>query len=629
MHKKVLPFSIRNRFLFIVDLLVIIAAHFLVLMLVADYYELFYRFMLILRLVGVACVTFGVVLNVGKNYKTFWAYAGARDYMRMAISLCIASFVTLAIDYAIRRADPYLAVRYRFILCFAAMFISSAGILMVRMLIRGLNRLNKEFHSVVPSMARTLIVGAGEGATMLIKEIGNNEKFENKIIGLVDDDVAKRNLIIRGAKVLGTVDDIPKIADKYDIQEIIIAIPSLDANRSKQILGVCAETECEVKICTGLESMGEGELAQSKIRSVQIEDLLGRDPILLDNEEIKSYIKNKVIFVTGGGGSIGSELCRQIMKYEPEKLVIIDIYENNAYDLQMELNKAYPENQPEVIIASVRDMDRLESLFDKYRPYIVFHAAAHKHVPLMETSPGEAIKNNVFGTYNTARCADKYGVHRFVMISTDKAVNPTNIMGATKRICEMIVQCMQQVSKTEFVAVRFGNVLGSNGSVIPLFKKQIEEGGPVTVTHKDITRFFMTIPEAAHLVLQAASYANGGEIFVLDMGQPVKIYDLAVNLIKLSGLRPGIDIEIEVTGLRPGEKLYEELLMNEEGLKDTKHKKIFIGQPIVGTMEKLEADLALLSDAVEKKDNEYIRNVVAQVVPTYVKPDSKQVVTAS
>ncbi len=629
MHKKVLPFSIRNRFLFIVDLLVIIAAHFLVLMLVADYYELFYRFMLILRLVGVACVTFGVVLNMGKNYKTFWAYAGARDYMRMAISLCIASFVTLAIDYAIRRADPYLAVRYRFILCFAAMFISSAGILMVRMLIRGLNRLNKEFHSVVPSMARTLIVGAGEGATMLIKEIGNNEKFENKIIGLVDDDVAKRNLIIRGAKVLGTVDDIPKIADKYDIQEIIIAIPSLDANRSKQILGVCAETECEVKICTGLESMGEGELAQSKIRSVQIEDLLGRDPILLDNEEIKSYIKNKVIFVTGGGGSIGSELCRQIMKYEPEKLVIIDIYENNAYDLQMELNKAYPENQPEVIIASVRDMDRLESLFDKYRPYIVFHAAAHKHVPLMETSPGEAIKNNVFGTYNTARCADKYGVHRFVMISTDKAVNPTNIMGATKRICEMIVQCMQQVSKTEFVAVRFGNVLGSNGSVIPLFKKQIEEGGPVTVTHKDITRFFMTIPEAAHLVLQAASYANGGEIFVLDMGQPVKIYDLAVNLIKLSGLRPGIDIEIEVTGLRPGEKLYEELLMNEEGLKDTKHKKIFIGQPIVGTMEKLEADLALLSDAVEKKDNEYIRNVVAQVVPTYVKPDSKQVVTAS
>ena len=629
MKRKVLPFSVRNRILFLIDMLIIIAAHFLVLMLVADYNELPYRFMLILRLVGAACITFAVVLNVGRNYKIFWAYAGAKDYLRMALSLALASFITLTVDYLIRKNDLYLAVRYRFILCFAAMFVSSAGILMVRMLIRGLNRLNKEYHSVASTMVRTLIVGAGEGATMLIKEIKNNEKLENNIIGLVDDDFQKRNLIIRGARVLGTVQDIPKLAEKHDIEEIIIAIPSLEAERNKQILAVCAETNCEVKICTGLESMKEGEFNKSKLRSVQIEDLLGRDPIELDNDEIKGYIKDRVIFVTGGGGSIGSELCRQIMKYDPQKLVIIDIYENNAYDLQMELNRLYPENQPDVIIASVRDMDRLDSLFDKYRPYIVFHAAAHKHVPLMETSPGEAIKNNVFGTYNTAKCADKYGVCRFVMISTDKAVNPTNVMGATKRICEMIVQCMQQVSKTEFVAVRFGNVLGSNGSVIPLFKKQIAEGGPLTVTHKDITRFFMTIPEAAHLVLQAASYANGGEIFVLDMGQPVRIYDLAVNLIKLSGLRPGIDIDIEVTGLRPGEKLYEELLMNEEGLKDTKHKKIFIGQPIPGTMEKLEADLALLSEAVEKKDNEYIRSVVAQVVPTYVKPETQKVTVAS
>ncbi len=629
MKRKVTPFSIRNRVLFLVDMLVIVASHFLVLMLVADYNELIYRFGLILGLVFSACITFGIVLTLFGNYRVFWSYAGAREYVRVSCSLAVSSFITLVIDYLIRRNSFYLALRYRFVLCVAAMFVSSALILMVRMLVRGLNRLNKEYHSQSVDVVRTLIVGAGEGATMFIKEIKNNKKLSNKIIGLVDDDVTKNNLIIRGVKVLGVIEDIPKLAEKYDIEEIVIAIPSLKAERSKQILNICAETNCEVKICTGLESMKEGEFNQSKIRSVQIEDLLGREPILLDNEEIKGYIKDRVIFVTGGGGSIGSELCRQIMKYNPEKLVIIDIYENNAYDLQMELNKEYPDNKPDVIIASVRDMDRLDSLFDKYRPYIVFHAAAHKHVPLMETSPGEAIKNNVFGTYNTAKCADKYGVHRFVMISTDKAVNPTNVMGATKRICEMIVQCMQQISKTEFVAVRFGNVLGSNGSVIPLFKKQIEAGGPVTVTHKDITRFFMTIPEAAHLVLQAASYANGGEIFVLDMGQPVRIYDLAVNLIKLSGFRPGVDIDIEVTGLRPGEKLYEELLMNEEGLKDTKHKKIFIGQPIPGTMGKLEKDLALLSDAVEKKDNELIRSAVAQVVPTYVKPELDRAATAS
>ena len=358
------------------------------------------------------------------------------------------------------------------------------------------------------------------------------------------------------------------------------------------------------------------------IRNVQIEDLLDRNPIVLDNEEIEGYIKGKAVMVTGGGGSIGSELCRQIMKYSPEKLIVVDIYENNAYDLQMELNHLYPDNPPAVLIASIRDKDRLDAIFREYKPYIVFHAAAHKHVPLMEQSPTEAIKNNVFGTLNVAMCADKFGVKRFVMISTDKAVNPTNIMGATKRMCEMVVQAMQKISDTEFVAVRFGNVLGSNGSVIPLFKKQIEDGGPVTVTHKDITRFFMTIPEAAQLVLQAASYAEGGEIFVLDMGKPVKIYDLAKNIIRLSGYTPGVDIKIEVTGLRPGEKLYEELLMNEEGLKKTRHEKIFIGAPGEITMEELKPRLDLLYKAAESNDVNKIKDIVEQVVPTYIKnPD--------
>ena len=390
----------------------------------------------------------------------------------------------------------------------------------------------------------------------------------------------------------------------------------------QRIYSVCADTGLEVKTLPSIDEIVDNNIGQENvfnhIRNVKIEDLLERKPVVLNNEQLESEIKGKVVLVTGGGGSIGSELCRQIARHNPSKLIILDIYENNAYDLQMELERIYPDLELRVVIASVRDRERLEQVFEKYRPSTVFHAAAHKHVPLMEYNPGESIKNNVFGTYNTAVTADKYGADKFVLISTDKAVNPTNIMGATKRICEMIVQSMEQISKTTFVAVRFGNVLGSNGSVIPLFKKQIENREALTVTHKDITRFFMTIPEAAQLVLQAACYAKGGEIFVLDMGKPVRIYDLALNMIRLSGLKPYEDIDIKITGLRPGEKLYEELMMNEEGLKSTENSKIFIGKPIFTNMETLKISLDKLEKAMISSDKEFIKSVVKDVVPTYI-----------
>ena len=456
-------------------------------------------------------------------------------------------------------------------------------------------------------------------ATLLIKDMNTNNNLNFDIVGLVDDNPDKYHSIINGYHVIGNRNDIPHICKEQEIDQIFLAIPSASVSDKKEIVEICSETKATLKTVPSVDQIIESTDGKIPVRNVQIEDLLERSPIKLSNSEISEYIENKVVLVTGGGGSIGSELCRQIMKYKPQRLVIVDIYENNAYDLQMELNRKYPDNKPTVLIASVRDKRRLDDIFREYRPYIVFHAAAHKHVPLMEVSPSEAIKNNVFGTLNVAMCADEFNVKRFVMISTDKAVNPTNIMGATKRMCEMIVQSMQKISNTEFVAVRFGNVLGSNGSVIPLFKRQIEEGGPVTVTHKDITRYFMTIPEAAQLVLQAASYAKGGEIFVLDMGKPVKIYDLAKNLIRLSGYTPGVDIKIEVTGLRPGEKLYEELLMNEEGLKKTQHSKIFIGSPIDISMEQLKPDLDLLSEAAEYNDAEKIKDIIERVVPTYIR----------
>ena len=399
-----------------------------------------------------------------------------------------------------------------------------------------------------------------------------------------------------------------------------MAAPSAPAKEIKKILEICRETNCQLKILPGIFQLLNGDVSVSKLREVQIEDLLGRDPIRVNLDEIMGYVSNKVILVTGGGGSIGSELCRQIASHNPKQLIIVDIYENNAYDIQQELRRTYPELDLVVLIGSVRNTHRMNSIFEQYRPQIVYHAAAHKHVPLMEDSPNEAVKNNVFGTYKTAKAASRYGVERFVLISTDKAVNPTNIMGASKRMCEMVIQMLNKESKTDFVAVRFGNVLGSNGSVIPLFKKQIAEGGPVTVTHPDIIRYFMTIPEAVSLVLQAGSYAKGGEIFVLDMGEPVKILDLAKNLIRLSGYVPNEDIMIEFTGLRPGEKLYEELLMDEEGLLDTPNKQIHIGRPIDFDEELFKKQLDELYEEANGDEID-IKAAVQKIVPTYIRKE--------
>ena len=462
-----------------------------------------------------------------------------------------------------------------------------------------------------------MIIGAGEATNVIMREIQNSSYLANSNIAcIIDDDRRKVGKYIRGVKVIGTRDKIKEAAKLYDIDEIIFAIPSASNEVKRDILNICKETDCTLKILPGVYQMVDGEINVNSIRNVDVLDLLGRDPIEVDIESIMDYVKDKVIMVTGGGGSIGSELCRQLVSHKPKQLIIFDIYENNAYDIQQELKINYPDANVVTLIGSIRNVSRLESVFAQYKPDIVYHAAAHKHVPLMEVSPDEAVKNNVVGTWNVARMADKYGVKKFVMISTDKAVNPTNVMGATKRICEMIVQTYNEISKTDFVAVRFGNVLGSNGSVIPLFKRQIEAGGPVTVTDPNIIRYFMTIPEAVSLVLQAGAYAKGGEIFILDMGEPVKIDDLAKNLIRLSGYTLGVNMEIKYTGLRPGEKLYEELLMKEEGLQETDNKLIHIGKPIEFDKENFFDNLEKLKEEAYSETGN-IRESLKKVVDTY------------
>lgn len=463
---------------------------------------------------------------------------------------------------------------------------------------------------------RVMIIGAGDAGRVIIKEILDSRFLTMKVCCVIDDDCNKTGRYINGIPIVGDRFSILKNVEKYKIDKIILAIPSASKEERREILEICKMTKCELKMLPGMYQLIDGELNIGKLRDVEITDLLGRDPIQVNLDEIMGYVEQKVIMVTGGGGSIGSELCRQIAMYNPKQLIIFDVYENNAYEIQQELKRHHPELNLVVLIGSVRNTHRMETVFEKYRPDIVYHAAAHKHVPLMEDSPNEAIKNNVFGTYKTAKAASEYGVKRFVLISTDKAVNPTNIMGASKRLCEMIVQSFDKISKTEFVAVRFGNVLGSNGSVIPLFKKQIAEGGPVTVTHKDIIRYFMTIPEAVSLVLQAGAYARGGEIFVLEMGAPVRIDDMARNLIRLSGYTPDVDIKIEYTGLRPGEKLYEELLMAEEGMKETANKLIHIGKPIEMDEETFFDKLVELKEACYN-DDESIKEKVQKLVPTY------------
>lgn len=479
---------------------------------------------------------------------------------------------------------------------------------------RFLRRVSNQYNNT--SKHRIMVIGAGAAANIIIKEILNSAYLDGQVVCVVDDDKTKIGKYIQGVKIVGNRNSILENVEIYGVTDIIIAMPSSTQQQTKTILNICKETSCKLKILPGVYQLINEEVSVSRLKNVDIEDLLGREPIETNLDDVMGYVSGKVVMITGGGGSIGSELCRQIVKYNPKQLVIIDIYENNAYEIQMELKRKYPNLNLVVLIASVRNTKRMNLIFQTYHPEIIYHAAAHKHVPLMESSPNEAIKNNVYGTWKIVRAADRYGVKRFIQISTDKAVNPTNIMGASKRLCEMIIQAYNNRSKTEFVAVRFGNVLGSNGSVIPLFKKQIAEGGPVTVTHPDIIRYFMTIPEAVALVLQAGAYARGGEIFVLDMGSPVKIDDMARNLIRLSGYTPDRDIQIKYTGLRPGEKLFEELLMDEEGLRETANKRIFIGQPIQfdenDFFEKLEA---VCEEATDESDS--IRELVQEIVPNY------------
>ena len=475
--------------------------------------------------------------------------------------------------------------------------------------------------------ARTMLIGAGSAGMQTLREFETSENSKNHVVCIIDDDPQKTGRYLNNVKIVGTRRDIAKTAQDYRVEEIVFAIPAAPTQQRKQILKLCQETGCKLKILPGISQLANGEVKVQKIRDVDVLDLLGRDSVQVDLSQIAEYLSGKTVLVTGGGGSIGSELCRQIAGHRPKRLVIFDIYENNAYDIQQELRRTHPGLELITLIGSVRDTERVNMLFETYRPEIVFHAAAHKHVPLMEDSPNEAIKNNVFGTYHVARAADRYGTKTFVLISTDKAVNPTNVMGASKRICEMIVQTMANRSATKFVAVSFGNVLGSNGSVIPLFKRQIAEGGPVTVTHPDIIRYFMTIPEAVQLVLQAGAYANRGEIFVLDMGEPVRIDDLARNLIRLSGFTPDEDIEIRYTGLRPGKKLFEEMLMDEEGLRETANKLIHIGQPIRISEEHFLEQLAQLETACEQNSPQ-IRALIARIVPTYHRAAVTQTVQA-
>lgn len=616
-YKKRIGEIFRNRYLLVLDVLIVIAAYFCTFILIHDIYESMHLMLDNIGSIAVSMAAFVLLMYICGAYRTMWVFSGTWDYIRVIGACAAASAIGMAFNLI-------FAPELYFKLSVCALMLASLMIVFLRICVRGIYHIYAARMTATGEPKRLMIVGAGSSAAMLMKDISSNENLNYDVVCLIDDDPNKLNASINGVKVVGTRYDIVKEAINYGIDEIMLAMPSASVSDRKEIIEICNNTDCKIKTLPSMDQMINDDGLLHQVRNVKIEDLLAREPIKLDNSGIRKYIENQTILVTGGGGSIGSELCRQIMKFNPKKLVVLDIYENNAYDLQMELNRQYPDNKPDVVIASVRDKERLDNIFKRYRPYIVFHAAAHKHVPLMEDSPGEAVKNNVFGTYNLTKCADKYGVKRFVMISTDKAVNPTNVMGATKRICEMIVQTAQKNSKTEFVCVRFGNVLGSNGSVIPLFKKQIEDGGPVTVTDKRITRFFMTIPEAAQLVIQAASYAKGGEIFVLDMGEPVRIYELAKNLIRLSGFKPGVDIKITECGLRPGEKLYEELLMSEEGLTNTSHDKIFIGKPIDITVEHLLQMLDKLKGAVESGDGERIKDAIAEAVPTYKRPERKR-----
>ena len=548
---------------------------------------------------------------IWKLYKSVWRYASATEMLNIVFATCCASVAQFVLCQLTNQKMP----RSYYIIYLFLLFAMTCGIRFSYRILRIINMKRTEIAQKKTGN-NVMLIGGGAAANAILKEAESSQFVSMNIKCIIDDNPGCHGKFLRGVPIVGGREKIADAVGQYSIDEIIFAIPSASNKVRKEILDICKETGCKLRTLPGIYQLINGDVSVSKLKEVEIEDLLGRDPIQINTEEVLNSVHNKVILVTGGGGSIGSELCRQIAAHHPKQLIILDIYENSVYEIQQELLRKYTELNQVVLIASVRNTARIEKIFETYRPDIVYHAAAHKHVPLMETSPNEAIKNNVFGTYKTAQAAAKYGVKKFVLISTDKAVNPTNIMGASKRICEMVIQMMNHTTDTNYVAVRFGNVLGSNGSVIPLFKKQIERGGPVTVTDPNIVRYFMTIPEPVSLVLQAGAYAKGGEIFVLDMGEPVKILDLAKNLILLSGHKPDEDIQIVFTGLRPGEKLYEEMLMDEEGLQDTENNLIHIGKPIELDEGKFLEQLEELKEYVVTEPSD-IREWVKKIVPTY------------
>lgn len=553
-----------------------------------------------------------IVYGLMGMYDSLWRYAEVVEFFRLVLASLVALAAFTAGTFVIYYDRPVpIAVYF-----LSAMFATSVT-LYSRLTYR-MYRNTKFQRQGQKKARRVMIIGAGEAAATLLHEQFKNPNTEMNFICVVDDAPEKVGRYIMGVQIMGTTEEIPELTKQCEIESILLAIPTLDDENRKRILNLCSQTKCNLRILPDIrQMMNDGGDLSSRIREVRVEDLLGRETVQLSCLS-KSLLKRRVVMVTGGGGSIGSELCRQIATYEPAQLIIVDIYENGAYAIQQELLRKYGNDlHMDVMIASVRDSKKVDELFRRFKPEIVFHAAAHKHVPLMEFSPEEAVKNNVFGTYNVAQACNKYGTGRMVLISTDKAVNPTNVMGATKRMCEMVVQAMAQKSKTTYVAVRFGNVLGSNGSVLPLFKEQIAAGGPLTVTHPDIVRYFMTIPEAVSLVLEAGAMGNGGEIFVLDMGKPVRILELAENLIKLAGFIPHEDIEIKFTGLRPGEKLFEELLMDEEGLRRTDNKKIFIGSPMKLNKETFFDHLKALKEIAYSNNSENLVQALLDLVPTF------------
>ncbi|MCM1992488.1 polysaccharide biosynthesis protein [Oceanirhabdus seepicola] len=606
--------------LLIIDNILILGCLYLALLLKFDFkihqdYIQFFK-MSIIPMVVIVSIT-NMIFNL---YENVWKYASFDEFLKVLYSLSIANIIFMIFSYlstnifvnSVGMDFKYYRFPYTVIIIFWCL--SIGALTGVRVFIK--NKHSKRKEKCIDGK-NLLIVGAGDAGVMINKEISRHEELKYNVVGFIDDDESKKGMLIGGKKVLGNQNDIERICKEQNISDILIAIPSAEKNKRSEILNICKKTGCKLKLIPGIFEIINGNVDVSHIRDVKLEDILGREEVKLNIDNIEKYIKDKVVMITGGAGSIGSELCRQIAEFNPSKILVLDMYENTAYYLQRELERKFPDVNVEIVIASIRDLARIRSVFNKYKPHVVFHAAAHKHVPLMETNPSEVIKNNIIGTYNVVSCSHEYDVKRFVLISTDKAVNPTNIYGASKRYCEKIVQAFSSFSKTEFVIVRFGNVLGSNGSIIQVFKDQITSGGPVTLTHPEITRFFMTIPEASQLVIQAGAMAQGGEIFVLDMGEPVKMYDLIKDMIRLSGLEPEKDIKIEVIGLRPGEKLYEELLMDNDKLKTTEHHKIYVEKPKDISFAYIDRGIEEFKNALRKDNDEILFNLMCKYVETY------------